>query len=1004
MAFSVASLSLSSSSSSVRSSSKTNMSSSRNRRPRSICSNSSSGRNRHSNLNSNDNANSRNRRLVDDCNDHNPIMRLPSRQDSRRRINENHSTGNSTDSNRNSNNEHESNSSTSKSQMMQQLLSSIASEESSISDNTSGKSNYILPKNDNINDDCHHIIDNEDNNFMLAKEIMFTSPDGYKDICRSSSSSSSFPSHSIVRKTNPFIRKSKTTQVINNHPHRYCDENRNITNTTDIETNNDYMLSKAIMLTSPDSKSLLCDNNIVRKTNPYPSKSDSKKGKYDNLYGLQKLANISESTAITESSRSLSGSISFREEIESEDSGSIVSSSTEVPEPPPLRNLNNLRNISQPGAFQINPTTYPVSTPTITNEITEVDADVEIDGFEEYCNVSQQHSTAIRSPSPRANNGSYHPYYSSSNGDNTSILDMQYLIEATLVEDFRDDDTMTSSFKGISALVTALDNEDDHFMNEHLSSERSHITGGGSRSAGVSMHNSVDLVEAEPLKNRGSCWFLFVIFLAFIALGTGGTLGINYDAVLAPRLGNFTIWTRAPKINEVPTVLPTLSLSKTLMLRVNDDDGNNNEDTSSSKLVLVHSTHKKKSNEPSPVPITKVTVPTNAPKTELDYLLHHVLPEYTKNAIINGDNDSPQYKAYKWLEIDQRVSSSGLVNNISMNRRLQRFVLAVFYYSTNGDKSYWRTNDGWMRHETHECDWYTDETTGIICSDDNENYKTLHLNNMNLTGAIPSELFLLSSLVKIDLSMNALMETIPTQIENCHNLRHLDLFGNYLSGPIPPFSSNDDNNIKMKQLTYLDLDGNLFSAKIPKGLSKLTKIRIASFMNNQLSGSIPTEIFAMWGGRKKGEENDSEEGSSSSISYHKRSIDFFDLAGNMLTGIIPTEIGLLGGGSATTNIDNGNGISMLDLSKNYLDGTIPTELGYLTDLKQLYLQDNQFYGRIPSELGNLKNLEVLWLDGTNIWGMIPNEVCALFHHGKLQDLSVNCLFVQCFYCECTCRL
>merc|ERR1712183_1257120 len=83
------------------------------------------------------------------------------------------------------------------------------------------------------------------------------------------------------------------------------------------------------------------------------------------------------------------------------------------------------------------------------------------------------------------------------------------------------------------------------------------------------------------------------------------------------------------------TLYPTVTLSN--MLRVNDEG-----DPPSSILALVPSILKDKSNKPSLVPINEVS---DTPTTTLDHLLYHILPEHTKGAIINGDNESPQYKA-----------------------------------------------------------------------------------------------------------------------------------------------------------------------------------------------------------------------------------------------------------------------------------------------------------------------------------------------------------------------
>jgi Leucine-rich repeat (LRR) protein len=114
---------------------------------------------------------------------------------------------------------------------------------------------------------------------------------------------------------------------------------------------------------------------------------------------------------------------------------------------------------------------------------------------------------------------------------------------------------------------------------------------------------------------------------------------------------------------------------------------------------------------------------------------------------------------------------------------------------------------------------------------------------------------------------------------------------------------------------------------------------------NQLTGSIPTELGKLTNLRE------------------------LNLSDNQLTGSIPTELGKL------TNLRE------LRLSRNQLTGSIPTELGNLSNLEFLSLYENDLAGSIPSELGNLSNLEFLSLHGNDLAGSIPKEL------GNLTNLS-----------------
>ncbi|KAI8822278.1 hypothetical protein BJ741DRAFT_96920 [Chytriomyces cf. hyalinus JEL632] len=110
---------------------------------------------------------------------------------------------------------------------------------------------------------------------------------------------------------------------------------------------------------------------------------------------------------------------------------------------------------------------------------------------------------------------------------------------------------------------------------------------------------------------------------------------------------------------------------------------------------------------------------------------------------------------------------------------------------------------------------------------------------------------------------------------------------------------------------------------------------------NQLTGSIPTELGSL------------------------TSLNLLNLSGNQLTGSIPTELGQL------------TSLQYMFLNSNQLTGTIPTELGRLTSLSWLHLESNKLTGSIPTELGQLTNLTILRLDFNRLSGSIPCEFSNL---------------------------
>lgn len=101
-----------------------------------------------------------------------------------------------------------------------------------------------------------------------------------------------------------------------------------------------------------------------------------------------------------------------------------------------------------------------------------------------------------------------------------------------------------------------------------------------------------------------------------------------------------------------------------------------------------------------------------------------------------SDPSSPQYKALVWL------SQNTLLEEYPDWRRLQRYVLAVVYYSTNGDD--WKDKTRWLSDE-NECTWANFAQEGL-CNDDGVlNEFAMQKNNLN--GTIPVELVLMSDLL-----------------------------------------------------------------------------------------------------------------------------------------------------------------------------------------------------------------------------------------------------------------
>jgi hypothetical protein len=94
-------------------------------------------------------------------------------------------------------------------------------------------------------------------------------------------------------------------------------------------------------------------------------------------------------------------------------------------------------------------------------------------------------------------------------------------------------------------------------------------------------------------------------------------------------------------------------------------------------------------------------------------------------------------------------------------------------------------------------------------------------------------------------------------------------------------------------------------------------------------------------------------------------------------------------------------LKTLWLGDNMLSGTIPTQLGLMSNLENLYLVSSTRYIKDTKEPRHTSLLLTAFFcqSGNNLFGSVPAEVCAL---ASLQNVEVDCTKVQCDCCsECS---
>ena len=98
-------------------------------------------------------------------------------------------------------------------------------------------------------------------------------------------------------------------------------------------------------------------------------------------------------------------------------------------------------------------------------------------------------------------------------------------------------------------------------------------------------------------------------------------------------------------------------------------------------------------------------------------------------------NSTPQYSAYCWLLRNGNIKKYGDM------QKLQRYALATLYYSLNGES--WINRSGWLSDGSECSDWFHLYTVEF-CR--NGAVIDLNLSGNNVTGTLPDEISLLSSL------------------------------------------------------------------------------------------------------------------------------------------------------------------------------------------------------------------------------------------------------------------
>jgi Leucine-rich repeat (LRR) protein len=410
-------------------------------------------------------------------------------------------------------------------------------------------------------------------------------------------------------------------------------------------------------------------------------------------------------------------------------------------------------------------------------------------------------------------------------------------------------------------------------------------------------------------------------------------------------------------------------------------------------------------------------------ENELFSVLRRILREHS-SPLAFLDARSPEALALSWLvtaEQDPTLRIWDIDKDQTLSPRIiQRYALVVLALSCGGDS--WRGVSPWMTQSLkNECDWSL-----VSCNEQNQVIK-LDLEDTDMTGTLPDEISLLTSLVILRLSNNRLKGKLPLSVySRLTTLEELVVLRNSLSFSIPSeigLLSNlqallaSQNLITgtlpgefklLSNLVVLDLSGTQIEGPVFDFLPYLPRAEYLFIGQTLFSGMIPTDPTAMPSiryldvtGLPDLRTIPSTIASLTNLEVLRFGASWRQEIGSM-TGTIPSEIGLLSNlvsliiddteikGTIPSELGNMREVQILGLANNQLTGEIPSTFGNLTKLNELYLYNNKLFGELPTELASLPNLRLLQVYANEAALVIPNNFCESLELKIIYDCEQSC--------------
>jgi Leucine-rich repeat (LRR) protein len=242
---------------------------------------------------------------------------------------------------------------------------------------------------------------------------------------------------------------------------------------------------------------------------------------------------------------------------------------------------------------------------------------------------------------------------------------------------------------------------------------------------------------------------------------------------------------------------------------------------------------------------------------------------------------------------------------------------------------------------------------------------------------------------RIWLPYRGLSGSLSPSLGNLTQLSHLNLSHNSLSGLLPKGLLSSLNQLKVLDLSYNRLFGDIFDWP--------ASIQIVDISSNQFSETIESSFFQRaWRLTELNVSNNSFMGPIPSFPCNNSSlVRLLDFSRNHHSGHIPNGLGACSklkvfrsgfnslSGLLPHDIYNATRLEEISLPFNNISGLISSEIMNPAKLTNLELSGNKLSGKLPVDIWKLSNLKYLLLDGNSLIGSLPQSLINCTNLTKL---------------------